>query len=102
MSYETVRLSFLAFISLVWLQLSQRANEINASENPNSGGVCGIFSKSSFRTNYEMYPPKVFKGSSLLTQSVKNLPAIQKTWVRSLGLEDPLEKEMATHSSILA
>ena len=32
---------------------------------------------------------------------VKNLPAVQQTWVRSLGREDPLEKEMATHSSIL-
>ena len=33
---------------------------------------------------------------------VKNPPAMQKTWVRSLGQEDPLEKEMAIHSSILA
>ena len=33
---------------------------------------------------------------------VKNLPAMQETWVRSLGQEDPLEKGMATHSSILA
>ena len=33
---------------------------------------------------------------------VKNLPAMQETWVQSLGLEDPLEKEMATHSNILA
>ena len=33
---------------------------------------------------------------------VKNLPAVQETWVRSLDQEDPLEKEMATHSSILA
>ena len=33
---------------------------------------------------------------------VKNLPAMQETWVRSLGQEDPLEKEMAIHSSILA
>ena len=33
---------------------------------------------------------------------VKNLAAMQETWVRSLGPEDPLEKEMATHSSILA
>ena len=32
---------------------------------------------------------------------VKRLPAMQETWVRSLGREDPLEKEMATHSSIL-
>ena len=40
--------------------------------------------------------------ASLLAQSVKNLPAIQETQVRFLGREDPLEKEMATHSSILA
>ena len=33
---------------------------------------------------------------------VKNLPAMQETWIRSLGQEDPLEKEMATHSSTLA
>ena len=33
---------------------------------------------------------------------VKNVPAVQETWVRSLGQEDPLEKGMATHSSILA
>ena len=38
----------------------------------------------------------------LVAQTVKHLPAMQETWVRSLGQEDPLEKEMATHSSILA
>ena len=37
-----------------------------------------------------------------LAQRVKRLPAMQETWVRSLGREDPLEKEMAMHSSILA
>ena len=37
-----------------------------------------------------------------VTQMVKDQPAIQETWVWSLGWEDPLEKEMATHSSILA
>ena len=37
-----------------------------------------------------------------LAQSVKNLPAVQETGVLSLGWEEPLEKEMATHSSILA
>ena len=40
--------------------------------------------------------------ASLVAQKVKHLPAIQKTQVQSLGWEDPLEKEMATHSSILA
>ena len=37
-----------------------------------------------------------------MAQMVKNLPAGQKTWVQSLGQEDPLEKGMVTHSSILA
>ena len=40
--------------------------------------------------------------ASLMAQLVKNLPAMQETWVRSLGWEDPLEEGMATHSSILA
>ena len=42
------------------------------------------------------------KKLSLVTQMVKNSPAMQETLVRSLGQEDPLEKGMATHSSILA
>ena len=40
--------------------------------------------------------------ASLLAQRLKRLPAMRETWVRSLGQEDPLEKEMSTHSSILA
>ena len=40
--------------------------------------------------------------ASLVAQLVKNLPAVEETRVQSLGWEDPLEKEMATHSSILA
>ena len=40
--------------------------------------------------------------ASLVTQMEKNPPAMQETWVRSLGWEDPLEEGMATHSSILA
>ena len=40
--------------------------------------------------------------ASLVAQMVKHLPAMQETWVRSLGWEDPLEKEMATHFSTLA
>ena len=41
-------------------------------------------------------------GAFLVAQMVKSLPAVQETQVRSLGREDPLEKEMATQSSILA
>ena len=43
------------------------------------------------------------QGDSLqVAQMVKNLPAVQETWVQSLGQEDPLEEGMATHSSVLA
>ena len=44
----------------------------------------------------------IYRWASLVAQIVKNLPAIQETWVRFLGQEDPLEKGMATHCSILA
>ena len=47
---------------------------------------------------YYYIPP----GASLVAQRLKFLPAMRETWVRSLGWEDPLKKEMATHSSILA
>ena len=46
--------------------------------------------------------PSACRWASLVAQLVKRLPATQETWVRSLGQEDPLEKEMETHSSILA
>ena len=40
--------------------------------------------------------------TSLVAQMAKNLPAVHETWVQSLGQNDPLEKEMATHSTIFA
>ena len=47
-----------------------------------------------FRQAYDVTSP--------VAQTVKRLPTMRETWVQSLGQEDPLEKEMATHSSILA
>ena len=57
--------------------------------------------------SYDSNPGRLFilsipEMASLVTEMVKNLPAIQETWVQSLGQEDPLEKGMATHSSNLA
>ena len=51
-----------------------------------------------------MYVYMIYMGfpHSSVGKEVKNLPAMQKTWVQSLGQEDPLEKEMAIHSRILA
>ena len=46
--------------------------------------------------------PLQYSWTSLVTQLVKNLPAMKETWVRPLGWEDPLEKGMDIHSSILA
>ena len=44
----------------------------------------------------------ILGGNSLVAQMITNPPTMQETWVPSLGWEDPLEKEMATHSTILA
>ena len=49
-----------------------------------------------------LQPDKLLKGASQMVQMVKNLPAMQETWVQSLDHENPLEKEMENHSSILA
>ena len=46
--------------------------------------------------------PLQYSWASLVAEMVKNPPAMQETWVRSLGWEDPLEEGMATHSSMLA
>ena len=49
----------------------------------------------------EIAYPLQYSWASLVAQLVKNPPAMQETWVQSLGWEDPLEEAMATHSSIL-
>ena len=45
---------------------------------------------------------EIFHATYLVARMVKNLPSVQETWVRSLDWEDPLEKEMVTHSNVLA
>ena len=53
-------------------------------------------------TKNEQYPGLISEWASMADQIVKNLPAMQDTWVPSLGWEDPLEEGMKTHSSIRA
>ena len=55
-----------------------------------------------YEKNEKLVFPRLTIQASLVAHKVKNLPTMQKTQVQSLGREDPLEKEMATHSSILA
>ena len=67
-----------------------------------SKGLSRVFSNTTIR-NYQFFSAQSsFWPTSYMAQMVKNLPAMQETWFRSLGWEDPLEKGMATHSSILA
>ena len=48
------------------------------------------------------YDAPLLNWASLVAQTAKNLPAMQETWIPSLGLEDPLEEGVANHSNILA
>ena len=60
-----------------------------------------FFHKTCYRNDWQ-HLSKIEYLYSLVAQTVKNLPAVQETWVLSLGRDDPLKKEMETHSSILA
>ena len=98
-------------ILCVWSTIS------SVSHQQNSAGHIWILRKilslllpkreiNSLGSDYSLYNMMrgvtVLLRASLVAQTVKNLPAVQETWVWSLSGEDPLEKEMATHSSILA
>ena len=61
-----------------------------------------LSSSSFFFLNFFLYMSLSFFRASLVAQTAKCLPTMRETWARSLGREDPLEKEMPTHSSILA
>ena len=76
-------------------------NTFNPKPNKNAKYSFPISTHKTFLIHFsKMIYSKVIK--TMPTQLVKNLPAMQKTWVRSLGWGDPLEKGKATHSSILA
>ena len=64
--------------------------------------VHGVMKSWARRSNFHFHFLHPTNGASLVAQMVKNLSAMQEIWVRSLGQEDPMEKGMDTHSSILA
>ena len=63
---------------------------------------CFFKKKSNFQIFFFFFKCLSFKRASLVAYTVKNLPVMQETQVGFLGWDDPLEKEMATHSSVLA
>ena len=77
---------------------SSIGKESASNAGDNSGSIPGLGRSPGEGVGY----PLQYFGASLVAQRVKRLPAMQETWVRSLGWEDPLEKEMATQSSMLA
>ena len=71
-------------------------------ESACNAGDPGLIPGSGRSTGEGVGYPLLYSWASLVAQLVKKPPAVWETWVRSLGWEDPLEKGMATHSSILA
>ena len=71
-------------------------------ESACNAGDPGLILESERSTDEGIGYPLQYSWASLVAQLVKNPPAVQKTWVLSLGWEAPLEKGKATHSSILA
>jgi len=71
-------------------------------ESTCKAGDSGLIPGSGRSAREEIGYPLQYSWASLVTQLVKNLPAMWEIWVRSLGWEDPLEKGKVTHSSILA
>ena len=76
-------------------------SSVGKESTGNVGDPCSIPGSGRFPGEGIGYPLQ-YSWASPVAQLVKNLPAIQETWVQSLGWEDPLEKAKATHSSILA
>ena len=88
-------------VRLNWLtKLNQTNNQMKCNLKEPIGMVTFFILSKKIKVSEEFYF-KEYLGS-LVAQRLKRLPARQETLVRSLGPEDPLEKEMATHSSILA
>ena len=98
------------FISFSWLTVLGRTSSImlnrsgehrHPSLDPDNSGYVAYDISCGF-VKYSFYYVEVHPSTSLVAQMVKRLPTMQETWVQSLGREDLLEKEMASHSSILA
>ena len=88
-----------------WASLVAQLSKESACNAGDLGSIPGKIPWRRDRLPTPVFWPGKFHGlyswASLVAQKVKNLPAVQETWDQFLGQEDPLEKEKATHSSIL-
>ena len=97
----------LMFVNLLnWIAADQLSKRTAITSFPDgsacNAGVPGSIAGSGRSTGEEIGYPLLYSWASLVAHLVQKPPAMQETWVQSLGWEDPLEKGKATHSSILA
>ena len=74
----------------------------DSKESACNSGDPGLISGSGRSPGEELGYPLQYSWASLVAQMVKNQPAMQETWIQSMGWEDPLEESMANHSTVLA
>ena len=98
MEINTDMCIYMGFYANPWSSPSSSAGKESACDAGDSSFILGVGRSTGEGIGY----PLQYSWTFLVAQMVKNLTAMQKTWVRSLGWEDPLEKGMATHSSIPA
>ena len=94
----TVKLTFISTTDFLMGFPGSSAGKESTYKSGDSGVIPGLERSPGEGISY----PLQFSWASLVAQLKRNPPAMCETWVQSLGWEDPLEKEMATHSSILA
>ena len=94
----TVKLTFISTTDFLMGFPGSSAGKESTYKSGDSGVIPGLERSPGEGISY----PLQFSWASLVTQMVKNLPAVWDTWLRSLGWEDPVEEGIATHSSILA
>ena len=85
-----------------WASIFCFPGSSSGKESTCNAGNPSIFPGSGRSAGEERGYPLQYSGASLVTQMIKNLPAMQETWILSLGWGDPLEKGTPTQSSILA
>ena len=85
-----------------WIIFKGFLDSLVGKESVCNAGDPGLIPESGRSTGEGIGYPLPYSWACLVTQLVKNPPAMQKTWVLYLGWDDPLEKGEATHSSILA
>ena len=103
MHVHVYMLSHAHFFATVWTTVPMGVpGGSDGTESTCNVGNPGLIPGSEDLWRREQKPTPVFFRASLVAHRVKRLPATRETRVRSLGQEDPLEKEMATHSSTLA